>query len=220
MSDFVQALRSGQVLLMDGAMGTEMRRLLRAPRVECGELYNVSNPALVQAIHRSHLDAGADVLLTNSFQANPVALERRGRAAQFHDIWQAAIGLARLDHPRAHFVLADIGPIENLTTKIAIDILDECIGVDGVLLETWSSFDDLKRFADRPKVRLLVSFTFQRTHDLVTIHGAAPEMCAKKARQYGAVALGANCGKEIGMDDMREIVRGYHDACDLALFVQ
>jgi methionine synthase I (cobalamin-dependent) len=221
MRDLNTFLRSGKVLVMDGAMGTELCRLLKAPALECGDALNGRIPTLTQSIHRSYLDAGAEVLLTNTFQANPVELARCGLGDCLHSIWNAAIGLAHLDHPQPHFVLADVGPIEDLTPETARVILAECVGVDGVLLETWSSLDALKRFVDRPLVLpLLVSFTFHRTGDLMTFTGARPEQCARAAKQFGAAALGANCGKEIGMTDLLEIVQRYQAACDLPIFVR
>ena len=72
MSRFLDALRSGRVLLMDGAMGTELQRAGLQPG-ECGELWNLTHPEKVRAIHQAYVDAGAEVLLTNTFQANPAA---------------------------------------------------------------------------------------------------------------------------------------------------
>src|SRR6266542_2394769 len=115
MSDLVTALRSGTVLVMDGAMGTEILRLTRSASMGCSEAYNLGDGDLVRSIHRSYHDAGADVLLTNTFQANPAALARCDLAEQQHAIWQAAIRLAHVNHPRPAFVLADIGPVEGLT---------------------------------------------------------------------------------------------------------
>jgi 5-methyltetrahydrofolate--homocysteine methyltransferase len=223
MNNLVTALRSGRVLVMDGAMGTELMRLTQSSTLGCCEVYNLLQEDLVQSIHRAYLDTGAEVLLTNTFQANPVALGRRDLEERRHDIWQAAIRLAHLDHERSHCVLADIGPVENCTVAIAERMLSECVDVDGILLETWSSLDDLKHFVDRrnsASLPLLVSFTFQRTKDLQTFTGITPERCASEARRYGAVAIGANCGKEIGMEDMLEIVKRYRDACDLPTFVR
>jgi 5-methyltetrahydrofolate--homocysteine methyltransferase len=221
MTDLVTALRSGPALVMDGAMGTELLRQTLAPAGECSEAYNLEQRGLVDAIHRSYLDVGADVLLTNTFQANPAALGRRHLGPRLHEIWQEALRLARPDHPRPHYVLADIGPIADLTLSMAADLLGECVGVDGVLLETWTSLADLNRFVDRPlKLPLLISFTFHRTNDLMTIHGVTPERCAREAERCGAAAVGANCGKEIGMSDMVEIVRRYRQACALPIFVR
>ena len=223
MNPFVTALRSGKVLLMDGAIGTEILRLMRTMVVGRFEQINLFDRELVRSIHRSYLDAGADVLLTNTFQTNPVALGRCGVENHHHQIWQVAIKLAHLDHPRPHYTLADVGPIENLTPEIVAAILEECVGVDGILLETWSSLEALMHFVDRPRAAalpLLVSFTFHRTGDLMTFTGARPEDCARAAQRYGAVALGVNCGKEIGMTDMAEIVRRYREVCDLPIFVR
>lgn len=223
MNDLAAELRSGRVLLMDGAMGTELLRRAPSSSAAYSEAHNLKNTELVRSIHRSYLDAGADVLLTNTFQANPVALAKHGDEFHHHGIWQAAIHLTRVEHPRPRYVLADIGPIEDLTVGIAANVLAECVDVDGVLLETWSSLDDLKRFVDRrsaASLPLLVSFTFHRAKDLVTIQGVPPEHCAREAQRYGAAAIGANCGKDIGMDDMLEIVKRYRDMCDLPIFVR
>jgi methionine synthase I (cobalamin-dependent) len=59
MNDFVQALHSGRVLIMDGAMGTELQRLNGA--FEGGELLNLSQPDEIRRMHRAYLDAGAEV---------------------------------------------------------------------------------------------------------------------------------------------------------------
>src|SRR5262249_59798895 len=75
MSRFLSALQSGRILLMDGAMGTELQRAgLR--QGECGELWNLSRPDQVRAIHQAYVAAGAECLLTNTFQSNPMALAR------------------------------------------------------------------------------------------------------------------------------------------------
>src|SRR5437764_7321832 len=69
MSRLLHELRSGRVLLMDGAMGTELQRAGMLPG-ECYELWNLTHPEEVRAIHQRYVDAGARCLLTNTFQAN------------------------------------------------------------------------------------------------------------------------------------------------------
>src|SRR5580658_9785930 len=83
-----------RVLLMDGAMGTELQRAGAQP-VECFELWNLTHPERVCAIHRSYVDAGAEVLLTNTFQANPVQMQKRGLLDQGAAICRAAVRLAQ-----------------------------------------------------------------------------------------------------------------------------
>src|SRR5262245_44650484 len=109
MRDLVTTLRSGKVLVMDGAMGTEVMRLAQtAAPLDYSEAHNLVNASLVQSIHQSYLAAGADVLLTNTFQANPVALARHGDEFHLRRIWHEAIRLARAEDGPPHFVLADI----------------------------------------------------------------------------------------------------------------
>jgi 5-methyltetrahydrofolate--homocysteine methyltransferase len=229
MNDLVARLRSGEVLVMDGAMGTELIRLSGSKSVRFNERFNLTNPNLVRSIHAGYVAAGADVLLTNTFQANLVALAQGGLDKQLHAIWEAAIRLAREATPR--FVLADVGPISNCTTDIVDVVLAECVGVDGVLLETWTSFDALAWFAKRCKLPLLVSFTFRRLASqgfgvphpwasLETFDGAAPEECAREAARLGITAIGATCGEAIGMNDMVEIAQRFRSACALPIFVK
>src|SRR5437868_37975 len=109
MSDFIKALRSGRVLLMDGAMGTELQRAGMAPSA-CYEAWNLSRPEKVQAIHRAYVAAGAEVLLTNTFQANLPALARHHQQDNLTAIIQAGLTHARTVVRRAGWVLADIGP--------------------------------------------------------------------------------------------------------------
>src|SRR6266571_2132655 len=107
-SPFRDGLSSGRVLLMDGAMGTELQRLGLQPPGR-PEDWNLERPEAVQAIHQAYVDAGAEVLLTNTFQANPVALAERPPHF-FAKTFASAIRIAR-EAAGARFVLADAGPI-------------------------------------------------------------------------------------------------------------
>src|SRR5215470_5468990 len=94
MASLLETLRSGRVLLMDGAMGTELQRA-GIGEGECYEAWNLTHPEKVRAIHRAYVDAGADVLLTNTFQANPAALAKHGLEDRLEVIFREAIQLAR-----------------------------------------------------------------------------------------------------------------------------
>lgn len=218
--DLVADLRSGPVLVMDGAMGTELMRRGQPCRFQYCELFNQTRPDLVRAIHQSYLDAGAKVLLTNTFQAHTAALERNACPYSLHTIWQSAIQLAQCNPNRRHHVLAAIGPMQRVTKKIASSLLAECVDVSGVLLETWTSSVHLQRFAELSQLPLFISFTFRRGSRLTTHRGASPERCARQAQNANAAALGANCGNEIGLEDLKEIVDRYRQACDLPIFVR
>jgi 5-methyltetrahydrofolate--homocysteine methyltransferase len=228
MSRFLESLHSGRVLLMDGAMGTELQRA-GIPEGECYELWNLTHPERVRAIHQAYVDAGAEVLLTNTFQANPLAFARRGLDSQLELIGQTSVQLARSVAGPDRFVLADIGPIGKVPYRSLAAMLGGLRDADALLVETASNRDDLmaickcieaERLTGLPPI--LFSWTFQRMPDgtLRTWKGTQPGLCARRLRQSGNVALGVNCGRDIGMDAVIEIVRSYRAETDRPLFIR
>ena len=144
-ADFLEALRSDRVLLMDGAMGTELQRAGIGPK-ECRERWNQTHPDQVRAIHQAYADAGAEVLLTNTFLANPSHLDDFGLEDRLEEINHRAVWLARKAAGPSRFVLGDIGPMldpdgrtEFADYKALGRVLTSLDGVDGFLFETCSS---------------------------------------------------------------------------------
>ena len=224
MPDLVTALSPGRVLLMDGAMGTLLQRPGGLPDAPL-EALNLADPVRIREIHRSYLDAGAEVLLTHTFQAHPGALERHGLAGKFDAIWQAAIANARDARPGRHLVLAAVGPIAPLTPDVARSLWQACRDADGLLLETWTSLDDLDLIARARTdgdVPLLVSFAFLRDAAGVCrpFGGATVEECGQAAQRSGAAVVGVNCGRDIDIACLGTIARRLRDACSLPILVR
>ena len=234
MSGFLEALRSGHVLLMDGAMGTELQRAGLRPD-ECGELWNLTHAERVRAIHETYVEAGAQVLLTNTFQSNPPQLARFGLADRLEEINRQALWLARKAAGRSCFVLADVGPIldaagktEFADYKALARVLTSLDGADGFLFETCSSPRALSavRYAFHRvaeiETPLLLSLSYRRSPsgELVTHSGHAPETYARHAESHGVAALGVNCGLDIGMEEIIAVIRRYRRETDLPLFAR
>ena len=229
MAGFREALQSGQVLLMDGAMGTELQRASLQPG-ECGEFWNLAEPERVRAIHQAYVDAGAQCLLTNTFQANPTALAKHGKSEHWEAINHSGLELARLVAGPDRFVLADIGPIEQeWRRQPMVQVVQSLRTADAILLETYSDLHSLwaVKYACLPSleadgVPVLLSVTYRRTADgVLTTHGGQPpEVYGRLARQYGVTALGVNCGRDIGMGEIIEILRRYRQVTDLPLFAR
>src|SRR2546430_9092170 len=145
MSRFLEALKSGRVLLMDGAMGTELQRAgLREG--DCGEHWNLTHPDKVRVIHQSYKDAGARVFLTNTFQSNPANLGKHGLDNDLEKINQAAVSLARSVCGEEGFALGDIRPITPTTHAFNDEefqsvnrIVRSLASADAILFETCSS---------------------------------------------------------------------------------
>jgi len=243
---------------MDGAMGTQLQaagspltlpsppgvggegRVRGMQQGECYERWNLVYPDKVRAIHQSYVDAGAQVLLTNTFQANPPALAPHGLEQDLENFIQAALALARSVQGSPPFVLANLGPIDERTLSAPsapsapganqawLQRMAPFIwGADGVLLETvsdvnvFSVVEWLSQSHPWPDVPILLSFTFLHgEHGIRTRDDHTPEQVAARAHSSGVTALGVNCGRDINMDDIIEIIRRYHQATELPLFAR
>jgi 5-methyltetrahydrofolate--homocysteine methyltransferase len=228
MPDLLKALQSGRVLLMDGAMGTELQRAgLR--QGECHELWNVTHPERVAAVHRAYVEAGAECLLTNTFQANPSALARHGLAERLPELIAAGIALARAAAGPGRFVLADIGSVEQPQRHVTPEMLRPMRAADGLLVETCSDLEAVCAVlaacraewgTAHPPVLLSLTYLHTPQGELRTFAGLTPEEGARLAEEAAVAALGVNCGREICVEDCAEIVRRYRSVTALPLFAR
>ncbi len=245
MSRFLDALNSGKVILMDGAMGTELMRLRGWGKPFRAE-ENLSDPASVRRIHQSYVDAGAVCLLTNTFLAHEKAVTRwemnaeTGRTVDWVDVNQRGVSLARAVGRQGRFILGDIGPpadlwdakaaSENVLQRGAASCLQqaECLaGCDAVLFETQPSLEIVGEFIvlspDFAKLApWLVSFAFEKRESRPICDEQSPELVAEFIDDHPDffVALGVNCGRDIGMDEVIDIVRRYRSVTDLPILAR
>lgn len=215
-----------RVVLGDGGIGTELQAAGLAAGA-CGEAWNLTHPDRVRQIHQSYRDAGAEVLLTNSFGGSRQALDRHGCGAQTREINHAAAALAREVVGSDGWVLGDIGPfggflqplgeqepepLERAFREQAEALLEG--GADGILIETMSALDELTvavrgaRAAGAPFI--IASLAFDATNvGARTMMGVSPEAAADEAVELGVDALGVNCGAGLGIDGYADILRRY-----------
>jgi 5-methyltetrahydrofolate--homocysteine methyltransferase len=224
---FLDRLHSGRVLLMDGAMGTELQRA-GMPQGDCHEQWNLTRPDRVAAIHHAHVQAGADVLLTNTFQANPRALQKHCLASQLEAISHVGINLARDRAGSQRFTIGDIGPWGR-SYPAFLRMIRALVSTDAVLLETLDDplpsgcmIERARQHRANEPLLALVSCTYHHASGkgLRTITGLGPEAVARRAAKHGFQALGVNCGRDITMDDCIEIIRRYRKVTDLPLFAR
>ncbi len=222
MKSLLEKLKNGRVLVSDGAWGTLLIEKGLQPGV-CPELWNITNRTDVFAIAKSYIDAGADMILTNSFGGSPVKLSHYGLEYRAEELNQAAAAISREAAGDDHFVLGSIGPtgVILMMEEVPEQKLFEgfCIqaealskgGADAICIETMSALDEACLAVRAAKtvtdLEIVCTFTFEKTMNgtFRTMMGVSPGDMVNAVKNAGASIIGANCGN--GFDQMIEIVK-------------
>ena len=215
----------GNVLIADGAWGTELLRrglMQGSPPDE----WNLTHPEIVRDITREYLDAGSAVILTNTFGANRYRLEAHGLSDRLREINMKAAEIARGVVAGTAVVAGDIGPSGHL---IALgEVTEEGLraafaeqaralrdgGVDWIVIETMTDVEEMAIAVGAAReatgLPVVASMSYNRTpKGFRTMMGDTPEKCVRRAESEGASLIGANCG--IGIEDyvpLAPILRG------------
>lgn len=143
-------------LLLDAGMGTRLIARGLDPARENSASWSLTHPAEVAAIHRADIAAGADAIVTNTFQASPRTLKGAGLLSRFEAINHRAVELARAAAGPDRFVLGTLAPDEAGRGTIEQAALLADLGVDALLMETWEApylakvAERLRSFLDLP----------------------------------------------------------------------
>ncbi|PEQ95871.1 bifunctional homocysteine S-methyltransferase/methylenetetrahydrofolate reductase [Bacillus sp. AFS006103] len=199
---FLEKLKN-QILIADGAIGT----LLYSYGVDsCSEELNLSQPEQIQNIHLAYIDAGADVIQTNSYAANYLKLQRYGLEDSVKEINSAAVRHAKLAAQKNAYVLGTMGGNRGIkTNSITIEEIKRsfreqlyCLlleGVDGILLETYYDLEELETILTiarkETKLPIIAQVSLQEPgflQDRTPVNDAL-----KRLEALGADVVGLNC---------------------------
>lgn len=209
--NFLDLIQSPRPLVADGAMGTMLHQ--RGIRFdECFDELNLSRPALVAEVHHEYIEAGAEVIQTNTFGANRFKLARHGLESKVKEINQSGVDLARrIVHAsfKPVLVAGDIGPLgvrlapfgriqpEDARAAFAeqAQALYEA-GADLLIIETMTDLYEIAEAIQAarlaaPNLPVVASMTF--TRDDRTILGDSPARVARFLKETGADVIGINC---------------------------
>ncbi len=209
--EFTKFLTKGKPLAADGAMGT----LLHDRGVgfdACFDELNITNPALVGEIHHAYIEAGAQIVLTNTFGANRYKLVQHGLEEKVTEINSAGVELVRKVAAASFkdvLIGGDVGPLGvrlapfgRVQPEEARSAFSQQIaalisaGIDFLVIETVSDLYEIREaiMAARelaPDLPIVASMTF--TRDDRTLLGDDPIKVARKITEYGADVIGVNC---------------------------
>jgi 5-methyltetrahydrofolate--homocysteine methyltransferase len=215
-------------LITDGAWGTQ----LQARGLEPGappDIWNLAHPERVEEVARAYVEAGSQIILTNTFRANAVAMD-----ADLEAINRAGVAISKRAAAGRALVFAAIGPTGKMLMagEITAQQVQSALstqaatlaaaGADALLLETMSDIEEARlavAAAKRTGLPVIVSFAFDSgKHKDRTMTGATPEAAAPAMVEAGADAVGANCG--VGPEQSTPVCLRLHAACDLPIWIK
>ncbi|MDD3926622.1 MAG: homocysteine S-methyltransferase family protein, partial [bacterium] len=223
MNGLLESIARGEILISDGAMGTFLQAK-GLQQGECPESWCVSHPDAVKDIAEAYINAGSDIVETNSFGGTYYKLKEFGLGDKVVEFNTAAARLAKEAMGDKGFVAASVGP----TGQIVVDeggavseqdlynaFRDQVIaleqgGADALCIETMSSITEavqaIKAGKENTKLPIICTFTFEPgARGFRTMMGVDPTRAAQEAVAAGADIIGANCGN--GIANMIEITK-------------
>jgi len=213
---FLELLAERRVLVADGATGTNYQTM-GLPLGTAPEEWLFEAPERVVELHRAFVDAGSDLILTDTFGGTPLRLQHTSLAGRVRDVNVRAAELAREAAGGRVLVAGSMGPTGHLFEPLGPLTKRECVenyeaqaaalaegGVDALVLETFFALDEAlsaiegtRRATDLP---LVVSFSFDQ--GTRTMMGHSPTHVAEAILPLGVAAIGANCGKSLADADV------------------
>lgn len=209
---FLERLNAGQVLVLDGATGTNLQSR-GLPGGTPSDIWVMDNPDVVEQLHRDFLESGADIILTNTFGSSRLHLGHVGLSERFDDTNRRAVALAcQVVQGTQTLIAGSLGPLGEMVqpngtlaeaeaeTAYAEQarVLSEA-GVDLLVIETQFDLNEAnaairgaRSVTDLP---LVCSFSYDR--GTRTMMGVRPSQVGKELSETGVTALGINCGHSL-----------------------
>lgn len=224
---------AGKPLITDGAWGTQLQALGLAPG-ELPDRWNLEHPDHVGAVARAYVEAGSEMILTNTFRANGITLEEAGVGGSLEAINRRGVEISREAAAGRARVVASIGPTGKML--LSGDVTPEQVRAafaaqaralaaakpDALLCETFSELEEAElalQAALETGLPVIVSFAFDtgKNKDR-TMTGLTPEQAAAAAAAAGADAIGANCGA--GIEFFAPLARRFRSSCELPVWIK
>ncbi len=233
MHPLIEKLLADAPVITDGAWGTQMQAR-GLPIGGCPDEWNLSHAEQVEEVPRAYVEAGSQIVLTNTFRANRVALADYGLAQQAAAISRAGAEISRRAVGDRARVFASIGPSGKMLMAGEVDPAELLAafqeqaqglaagGADGLVIETMAELDEARlaiQAAKETGLPVVGCMVFDSGAALDrTMMGVTPEQAAQALTEAGVDVVGANCGQ--GIAGYVEICRRLHSATDRPIWIK
>ncbi len=233
MHPLIESLIQGGIVVTDGSWGTQLQKK-GIKRGECPDSWNLKHPDWVAEVARGYVDAGSQVILTNTFQSNRLSLARFDLGDQAVEITTRGVEISKKAAGDKAYVFASIGPCGRmlLTQETTEDELQAVFeeqanaiakaGADGIIVETMIDIVEAKIAATAAKqtgLPVIASMVFDAGENKdTTLMGNTPEQAVEELTQVGVDGIGANCGQ--GIEGYIPICKRLRQATDLAVWIK
>ena len=225
----------GQILIFDGAMGTMLQQRGLEPGQSPEEL-NLIRPDVVESVHLDYLQAGADIIITNTFGGSRLKLQEYKLEDQVVQINQKAVEIARGACQKAGHgkVAASLGPTGHFVSPVGDTAFDDMYAVyreqadaiavakpDYFLLETFSDLGEIRAAllacldAGQRQIPVICSMTYTNGR---TLTGVSPAVAAVTLEAMGAAGIGCNCSG--GPEELQQVIGELAQYTQLPLVAQ
>ncbi len=212
--NILEKLRPGVILLSDGALGT-MLQAKGLSAGECPEMWNITHRNELREIAALYLQAGSDIITTNSFGGNCIKLSRYGLTKKVEELNRIAAEIYREVAGNDRHVAGSIGPtgrmlmMGDVTEDELYDAFSEQAaalekgGADIIIIETMTAADEasiaVRAARENTNCTVIVTMTFSGDPDggFHTMMGISPEDMVTAMKDAGAHIIGSNCGNGI-----------------------
>ncbi len=236
MRPFMERVRSGPVLIGDGAMGSFLMEHGLKPG-DCPEAFNLSRPEVLRDVASRYFEAGAEIVQTNTFGGSALKLEAYGVDDNTERINRAAALAVREVVGHRAYVSGSCGPCGRVLEPYGDAALDDVresfqrqmnalveAGVDVLCIETMTDLNEAKLALEAARsvstdVPIMATMTFDATpRGFYTIMGVDVPSAAEGLRDAGADVVGSNCGN--GIERMVAIAREFRACTDGPMIIQ
>ncbi len=223
MHETIQKLLSQGVQVLDGAWGTQFQ-LKGLPMGQSPDFWNTEQPEKVLEVARSYVEAGSDIIITNTFGCSELMLKKSGDEARVHELNAAGVRLSKQAGGERVKVFASMGPTGYIlmmgevtpeemfeSFRLQADAMKDG-GADGIVVETMSDPEEAAlaiRAAKTTGLPVVGCMVFDTGENLdMTMMGTTVEDAAHAMLDAGADIIGSNCGR--GIEGFVDVCRRLH----------